>query len=98
MKALQEFSDEQLHYASALTPDQIVQFLEDFRLLHAGRAAGQGKSIQINVRVPETLLRVFRARAEAEGLAYQTQIKRLMEQWVFGDLGKTRGNDAAVGN
>jgi predicted DNA binding CopG/RHH family protein len=82
MKAVQEFSDEQLQYASALTPEQTVQFLDDFRLLHAGRALGQGKSTQINVRVPEALLRVFRARAEAAGVAYQTQIKRLMEEWV----------------
>lgn len=83
MKAVQEFSDEQLRYAGTLTPEQIVQFLEDFRLLHAGRALAQGKSTQINVRVPNALLRVFRARADALGVAYQAQIKRLMEEWVL---------------
>lgn len=81
-KAVQEFSDEQLRYARALTPEQVVRFLEDFRLLHAGRALAQGKSIQINVRVPQALLRVFRARADALGVPYQAQIKRLMEQWI----------------
>jgi len=82
MKAVQHLTDEQLRYARSLTPEQVVQFLEDFRLLHAGRGAAAGKSTQINVRVPEGLLRLFRARAAALGLPYQTQIKRLMEEWV----------------
>lgn len=82
MKAIQEFSDEQLRYARKLTPEQTVQFLDDFRLLHAGRARAPGKSTPINVRVPDALLRAFRARAEALGVPYQAQIKRLMEQWI----------------
>ena len=84
MKAVQHFSDEQLRYGRGLTPEQVVQFLEDFRLLHAGRAMARGKSVQVNVRVPESLLRAFRARADALGLSYQAQMKRLMEEWARG--------------
>ena len=83
MKTVQYLSDEQLRYGRSLKPEQVVQFLDDFRRLHGGRAAGEGTSSkQINVRVPEPLLRLFRARAAALGVPYQTQIKRLMEEWV----------------
>lgn len=34
MRAIQYFTDEQLNYNRLLTPLQIVQFLEDFRLLY----------------------------------------------------------------
>lgn len=85
MKAVQRFTDEQLRYGRSLKPHQIVQFLDDFRRLHAERAAAEvGKSIQINIRVPQALLRQFRARAAAVGVPYQTQIKRLMEEWALG--------------
>lgn len=93
MKAVQHFTDEQLRYGRSLTPEQVVQFLDDFRILHGGRAAGQGKSTQVNVRVPPALLRAFRARADALGVPYQAQIKRLMEEWVLrsGELGPGAG-------
>lgn len=81
MRAVQRFTDEQLAYASTLSPEQIVQFLEDFRQLHAAREAG-GRSTPISLRVPDSLLRIFRHRAAAAGVPYQAQIKRLMEQWV----------------
>lgn len=83
MKAVQSFSDEQLLYARSLKPEQILQFLDDFRQLHGGGAAGgSSSSTQINLRVPDALLRQFRARAAALGVPYQRQIKRLMEEWV----------------
>lgn len=80
MRAVQRFTDEQLAYASTLSPEQVLRFLEDFRQLHAGREAG--RSTSISLRVPDSLLRVFRHRAAAAGVPYQTQIKLLMEQWV----------------
>lgn len=80
MRPVQRFTDEQLAYASTLSPGQILQFLEDFRQLHAGREAG--RSTPISLRVPDSLLRVFRHRAAAAGVPYQTQIKLLMDQWV----------------
>ncbi|MGH8221444.1 MAG: CopG family antitoxin [Woeseiaceae bacterium] len=83
MRAVQYFSDEQLAQGRRMKPAQILQFLEDFRELHGARAAeGTRSSTSISLRVPDALLRVFRARAAAAGVPYQTQIKRLMEEWV----------------
>lgn len=83
MRPVQRFTDEQLAHSRTLTPEQVLGFLEDFRQLHATpRDAGRRTSTAISVRVPDTLLRLFRHRAEALGVPYQTQIKRLMEQWA----------------
>jgi predicted DNA binding CopG/RHH family protein len=81
MRPVQRFSDEQLAHARTLSPDQIVQFLDDFRQLHAGREAREASTL-ISLRVPAGLLRSFRYCADAAGVPYQAQIKRLMEQWV----------------
>lgn len=80
MKALQRFSDEYLERCGELSPDQILQFLEDFRQLHASRPL---PSKLISLKVPVDLLRAFRAKAEMQGTPYQTQIKALMKSWVL---------------
>ncbi len=80
MRPVQYFSDEQLAHGRKMKPEQVIQFLEDFRELHGARPARS--STLISLRVPDALLRVFRARAAAAGLPYQTQIKRLMQKWV----------------
>ncbi|HXG27490.1 MAG TPA: hypothetical protein VNJ47_01405 [Nevskiales bacterium] len=80
MKAVQHFSDEYLAYCSKLTLEQRLQFLEDFRLLHAAAQQPQ-QSTPISLRVPDPLLRLFKLKAAAAGVPYQTQIKRLMAQW-----------------
>jgi predicted DNA binding CopG/RHH family protein len=83
MRPVQYFSDEQLAQGRKMKPDQIAQFLEDFRELHGAReAASSTKSTLISLRVPGALLRLFRMRAAGAGVPYQTQIKRLMEEWV----------------
>lgn len=83
MRAVQHFSDEYLAHSATLSPRQTLQFLEDFRQLHAARLSEiPQRSVSISLRVPEPLLRVFRLRAEADGVAYQTKIKQLMEAWV----------------
>jgi predicted DNA binding CopG/RHH family protein len=79
------FSDEQLARGRKMKPEQILQFLEDFRELHGGREVPvKRRSTLISLRVPVGLLRAFRFRADAEGVPYQAQIKRLMEQWLLG--------------
>ena len=80
MKAVQKFSAEYLEYCKKLKPHEIIQFVEDFRTLH-GNNINQ-KSKLISLKVAEPLLRTFRAKAAAEGIAYQTKIKALMEEWV----------------
>jgi predicted DNA binding CopG/RHH family protein len=88
MRAVQHFSDEYLAHSAKLTPEQTLQFLEDFRLLHAPGQQPQPSTL-ISLRVPTPLLRLFRAKAAATGVPYQTQIKRLMEQWCDADSGQT---------
>jgi predicted DNA binding CopG/RHH family protein len=79
LKTVQYLSDEQLAQARGLSPDQVLQFLHDFQQLHHGVRT---RSKLISLKVPENLLNAFRTKADLTGIAYQTQIKRLMEQWA----------------
>ncbi len=80
MKTVQYFSDEYLQRCRKMTPDQIIQFLDDFRQLHG--APVRSKSKLISIKVPENLLNTFKMRATLAGVPYQTQIKMLMKEWV----------------
>jgi predicted DNA binding CopG/RHH family protein len=82
MKTLQIFSLEYLAACKKMKPDQIAQFLEDFRQLQ-GRST-PGKSRLISLKVPMALLDSFKAKAQLRGVRYQTQIKTLMENWLKG--------------
>jgi predicted DNA binding CopG/RHH family protein len=82
MKALQKFTDEYLHNCRGMTHDQVLQFLEDFRCLHQARAAA---SKLISIKVPEDLLRAFKAKAALAQTPYQAKIKALMKDWILAD-------------
>ena len=81
MKTVQYFSDEYLQQCQKMTPDQIIQFLDDFRQLHGAETRSRSKLISI--KIPENLLSAFKARASLAGTPYQTQIKALMKAWVM---------------
>ena len=79
-KPIQYFSDDYLERCKDLSPEQIVQFLEDFRqIAYAGRKV---ESKLISVKIPVDLLGSFRFKAELEGRPYQTVIKDLMRKWL----------------
>ena len=80
MKPLQLFSDEYLEQCRHATPEAILEFLESFRLMNDS----SGKSKLISIKVPLSLLEGFRRKCELEEMRYQTQIKKLMEQWLRG--------------
>ena len=80
MKTVQKFTPEYLDSCRKMKPEQIVRFLEDFRILHG--APGGEKSKLISMKVPVPLLRAFRAKAQLSGIPYQTQIKKLMIAWL----------------
>jgi len=82
MKPVQYFTDEYLEQCRAMTPDEIIQYLDDFRQLHGARVSSRSKLI--SMKVPESLLNVFKAQAGREGVPYQTKIKALMKEWVLG--------------
>ncbi len=80
MKTLQIHKPEMIAMGQQMTAEQIVRFLEDFRLLH-GQTHSE-KSIAISIRIPESLLRLFKAQCQQQGLKYQSQMKELMRDWL----------------
>ena len=78
MKPVQYFNDEYLDQCRDATPEQILEFLESFRLMQAPAA----KSKLISIKINEALLDSFRHKCEFKGVRYQTQIKQLMNDWI----------------
>ncbi|MFH2203735.1 MAG: BrnA antitoxin family protein [Elusimicrobiota bacterium] len=83
MKAIQKFTPEYLTQCRKLTPEQIVKWLDDVRILHVRNVPA--KSRPISIRIPENVLSSFRSKAELLGVPYQTQVNRLMREWVKGE-------------
>jgi hypothetical protein len=81
MRGLQKFTPEYLEQCRRMSPDAVVRFLDDFRLLHGPRA----RSRLISLKVPEPLLAAFKLRCGVEGERYQTKIKALMLAWLEGE-------------
>ena len=79
MKTIQYFNEEYLERCRSMKPHAIIEFLEGFRTLQSPKA----QSRLISLKVPEPLLAAFRAKATLHGLRYQTQIKRLMQDWLL---------------
>ena len=83
MRVVQKFSSEYLALCGKMTPDQIVKFLEGFRKLHADRNTMEtARSKLISMKVDKRLLDVFKKQCRFLGTPYQTQIKRLMTDWL----------------
>lgn len=80
-RPLQHFSDEYLARSRELTPEQIVEFLENYRSV--ALACSKTKSKLISLKVPEDLLSAFKTKAHLEGRPYQTLIKDLMTEWLL---------------
>ncbi len=78
-RATQYFSTEYLQNCRAMSPEQIVQFLEEFRILHGSLPT---KKRLISMRISESLLNAVKVKSRALGIPYQTQIQRLLEEWV----------------
>lgn len=80
MKALQKFSTQYLEECKKLSPEEIVRFLENFRLLNGEQQ--NIKSKLISIKIPQNLLDAFKTKAAIHSVLYQTQIKKLMKDWV----------------
>lgn len=78
-KTTQFFTDDYLAHCSKMSVDQILNFLEDYRNLQFD----PGDLKQVNIRLPEKTLEVFRARAEREGVPYQQKIRELVTNWAL---------------
>ncbi|GMR05882.1 MAG: hypothetical protein BMS9Abin25_0459 [Gammaproteobacteria bacterium] len=80
MKTLQLFSDKYLAQSRQASSEQILEYLESFRLMNSAQATSK----LISIKVPQPLLDSFRRRCEFEGARYQTKIKTLMKDWLQG--------------
>lgn len=78
-KAVQYFTKEYLERCANLTPDQIIEFLENYRMLVAKVPE---KCQPISLKIEPSLLNAFKQKANLEGIHYQTKIKQLMRDWV----------------
>jgi predicted DNA binding CopG/RHH family protein len=78
MRPVQYFTDEYLEQCKKMTPEQILEYLESFRLLNSP----QDKTKLISIKIPESILKAFRTKCELNGVKYQTQIKTLMKEWI----------------
>jgi predicted DNA binding CopG/RHH family protein len=79
-KPVQFFTKEYLERCKKLTPDQIIEFLENYRTL---MSEVPEKCQLISMKIEPSLLKTFKRKAELEGIPYQTQIKKLMRQWLI---------------
>lgn len=78
-KGIQYFSKEYLERCKGITPDQIIEFLENYRMLFSSI---REKSQLISLKIEPCLLKAFKRKAGLEGISYQTQIKKLMKEWL----------------
>ena len=78
-KPIQYFNKEYVKRSRELTPDQILQFLDDFQKLMTETPE---KCQLISLKIEPSLLRAFKMKANLSGVAYQTQIKKLMKDWL----------------
>ena len=78
MKAVQYFSDEYLEQCKNMSPQQIAEFLESFRLMHQPATTTK----LISLKVQEPFLMAFREKCKLNNVKYQTQIKSLMMEWL----------------
>lgn len=81
-KPIQKFETTYIEALNGATPTQIARWLEDYRIMVGSKSKVVAKSKLISLKVPEDMLAAFRQKAEMSGVRYQTQIKKLMEDWL----------------
>ncbi len=79
-KTLQIF-DKNGANAEGANVDQLLEFLESFRLLNDPSIQKKPSKL-ISMKMDPDMLKLFRQKCELEGVAYQTKIKALMEFWL----------------
>lgn len=80
MRPVQYFSDNYLKQTHKLSPEEVLEFLDNFRLMSEKPV----RSRLISMKVQEPLLAAFRLKCSERGVRYQTQIKELMADWLRG--------------
>lgn len=78
-KTIQYFSPEYLERCKGMTPDQIIEFLENYRMLISNVPE---KCQLISIKIEPSLLNAFKHKAQLNNIPYQTLIKKLMKEWL----------------
>lgn len=78
-KTVQYFTKEYLERCKEMTPDQILEFLENYKTLISEIPE---KCQLISLKIEPSLLKAFKQKSLLEGIPYQTQIKKLMREWL----------------
>lgn len=65
-----------------LTPNQVLEFLDDFQSVVHGR---DKKTKLISIRVPENILESFKVLTKEKNQKYQSIIIQLMRDWIKGN-------------
>lgn len=82
-KGVQYFSKAYLKQCAQMTPDQILDFLENYRLM---LSPPPEKCQLISLKVEPHLLKLFKQRAQLENIPYQKLIKELMREYLKPNL------------
>ena len=80
MKTIQFFSDDYLAQCKQLSAEQIVRYLEDFRVVNMPLKKSVTKLISIKIETD--LLEAFKTKARLDGVPYQSRIKAIMRDWL----------------
>ncbi len=80
MKTIQFFSDSYLAQCEQLSAEQIVKFLDDFRIVNMPLRKSGSKLISIKIETD--LLEAFKTKARLDGVPYQSRIKAIMRDWL----------------
>ena len=80
MKTIQFFSDHYLAQCERLSTEQIVRYLEDFRMVNMPIKKPMSKLISIKIETD--LLEAFKTKAHLDGIPYQRRIKAIMRDWL----------------
>jgi predicted DNA binding CopG/RHH family protein len=78
MKPVQYFSDDYLEQCKSFSTEAILEYLENFRLMQQSN----DKTRLISIKIPESLLASFKTKSALHDIKYQTQIKKLMRDWL----------------
>jgi predicted DNA binding CopG/RHH family protein len=78
MKPVQYFNDDYLEQCRSFSTEAILEYLENFRLMQQPN----DKMRLISIKIPESLLASFKTKSALNNTKYQTQIKKLMRDWL----------------
>lgn len=69
----------------SISPEDALKFLEDIRTLAEEANAGKGTTVAISLRVPESILRAIKLKAQFDGKKYQSLMIEYLRRGLRGD-------------